>query len=154
MSEHRDVRVRAGPPGARSAAESGQPDVGSTVMPGANGFGYFCRNKSSPRRGTARKKDMDVEAKTLDAGKRAIHGQELRRLHDEQKKAPGGRSQRHPELIGYRRSRPNAQVDTRGPGAAWRRLNSLASTMRTTRCTVSASKPEAMISACDCAPSM
>src|SRR5690348_2303171 len=60
----------------------------------------------------------------------------------------------HPELIGYRRSRPNAQVDTRGPGAAWRRLNSLTNTIRTTRCTVSASKPAAMISGCDCAPSM
>src|SRR5690348_15656123 len=64
LFEHKDVRVRAGPPGARSAAESSQPDVGETVMPGANGFGYFCRNKSSPRRGTARKKTwMSQQAK-------------------------------------------------------------------------------------------
>src|SRR5690348_10446382 len=48
LFEHRDVRVRAGPLGARSAVEWSQPDVGETVMPGANGFGYFCRNKSSP----------------------------------------------------------------------------------------------------------
>jgi hypothetical protein len=56
MSEHKDVRVRAGTRPARSAGQSSQPDVGETVMPGANGFGYFCRNKSSPRRWTARKK--------------------------------------------------------------------------------------------------
>src|SRR5690242_14403874 len=56
MSEHRDVRVRAGPLGARSAAESSQPDVGETVMPGAIGFGYFPRKESNPRRGTAPKK--------------------------------------------------------------------------------------------------
>src|SRR5690242_3008052 len=49
MSEHRDGRVRAGARPARSAGQSSQPDVGETVMPGANGFGYFCRNKSSPR---------------------------------------------------------------------------------------------------------
>jgi hypothetical protein len=41
MSEHRDVRVRAGARPARSAGQSSQPDVGETVMPGANGFGYF-----------------------------------------------------------------------------------------------------------------
>src|SRR5690348_13771170 len=48
LLERMDARVRAGPLGARSAGESSQPDVGETVMPGANGFGYFCRNKSSP----------------------------------------------------------------------------------------------------------
>jgi hypothetical protein len=42
MSEHRNVRVRAGPPGARCDGQSSQPDVGETGMPGANGFGYFC----------------------------------------------------------------------------------------------------------------
>jgi len=48
LSEHREVRVRAGARPARSAGKSSQPDVGETDMPGANGFGYFCRNKSSP----------------------------------------------------------------------------------------------------------
>src|SRR5690242_18920618 len=56
MCEHRDVRVRAGARPARSAGKSSQPDVGSTVMPGANGFGGFPRKESNPRRGTARKK--------------------------------------------------------------------------------------------------
>src|SRR5690348_17857837 len=56
MFEHRDVRVRAGSRPARSAGESSQPDVGETVMPGANGFGYFPRKESNPRRGTARKR--------------------------------------------------------------------------------------------------
>jgi len=56
LSEHKDVRVRAGPLGARCDGESSQPDVGETVMPGANGFGYFPRKESSPRRWTARKK--------------------------------------------------------------------------------------------------
>src|SRR6185437_6297416 len=46
MSEHRDVRVRAGPLGAKCDGRSSQPDVGSTVMSGANGFGHVCRNKS------------------------------------------------------------------------------------------------------------
>jgi hypothetical protein len=55
-SEHMDVRVRAGARPARSAGQSSQPDVGETVMPGANGFGYFPRKESNPRRGTARKK--------------------------------------------------------------------------------------------------
>src|SRR5690348_11534661 len=54
MSEHMDVRVRAGARPARSAGQSSQPDVGETVMPGANGFGYFPRKESNPRRGTAR----------------------------------------------------------------------------------------------------
>src|SRR5690242_17174494 len=56
LFERMDARVRAGPLGARSTVESSQPDVGSTVMPAANGFGYFCRNTNSPRRWTARKK--------------------------------------------------------------------------------------------------
>jgi len=56
MSEHKDVRVRAGARPARSAGQSSQPDVGETVMPGANGFGYFPRKESNPRRWTARKK--------------------------------------------------------------------------------------------------
>src|SRR6185312_14848432 len=33
LSEHRDVRVRAGPLGARWDGKSRQPDVGETVMP-------------------------------------------------------------------------------------------------------------------------
>jgi hypothetical protein len=33
MSEHTDVRVRAGARLARSAGQSSQPDVGETVMP-------------------------------------------------------------------------------------------------------------------------
>src|SRR5690242_14757702 len=69
LFEHRDVRVRAGPLGARSAAESSQPDVGSTVMPGANGFGYFPRKESNPRRWTARKRHGCRMKKTLDSGK-------------------------------------------------------------------------------------
>ena len=56
MFEHRDVRVRAGARPARSAGKLSQPDVGETVMPGANGFGYFPRKESNPRRWTARKK--------------------------------------------------------------------------------------------------
>src|SRR5690348_17536079 len=56
LFEHKEVRVRAGPLGARSAVKSSQPDVGETVRPGANGFGYFPRKESNPRRGTARKK--------------------------------------------------------------------------------------------------
>jgi hypothetical protein len=56
LFEHRDVRVRAGARPARSAGQSSQPDVGETVMPGANGFGYFPRKESNPRRWTARKK--------------------------------------------------------------------------------------------------
>src|SRR6185312_3551868 len=56
LFEHKDVRVRAGARAARSAGQSSQPDVGETVMPGANGFGYFPRKESNPRRGTARKK--------------------------------------------------------------------------------------------------
>jgi hypothetical protein len=56
MSEHKDVRVRAGARLARSAGQSSQPEVGETVVPGANGFGYFPRKESNPRRGTARKK--------------------------------------------------------------------------------------------------
>jgi len=55
-SGHRDVRVRAGARPARSAGQSSQPDEGSTVMPGANGFGYFPRKESNPRRWTAREK--------------------------------------------------------------------------------------------------
>ncbi|HET6907216.1 MAG TPA: hypothetical protein VFH52_09735 [Rhodanobacteraceae bacterium] len=61
LLEHMDVRVRAGARLARSAGQSSQPDVGETVMPGANGFGYFPLKESNPRRGTARKKDTDVE---------------------------------------------------------------------------------------------
>jgi hypothetical protein len=56
LFEHRDVRVRAGARPARSAGQSSQPDVGETVMPGADGFGYFPRKESNPRRWTARKK--------------------------------------------------------------------------------------------------
>jgi hypothetical protein len=56
LFEHRDVRVRAGARTARSAGQSSQPDVGETVMPGANGFGYFPRKENNPRRWTARKK--------------------------------------------------------------------------------------------------
>jgi len=59
LFEHKDVRVRAGPLGARSAAESSQPDVDETVMPGANGFGYFPRTKVTRVVGR-RGKDMDV----------------------------------------------------------------------------------------------
>src|SRR5690242_3332384 len=40
----------------RCDGQSSQPDVGETVMPGANGFGYFPRKESDPRRGTARKR--------------------------------------------------------------------------------------------------
>jgi len=45
MSEHRDVRVRAGPLGARSAVESSQLDIGETVVPGAMALVTFPERK-------------------------------------------------------------------------------------------------------------
>src|SRR5690348_15259421 len=68
LFEHRDVRVRAGARPARSAGKSSQPDVGEAVMPGANGFGYFPRKESNPRRGMARKKTWMSNSK--DTGSR------------------------------------------------------------------------------------
>jgi hypothetical protein len=41
---------------ARSPGEFQRHDVAETVMPGANGFGYFPRKESNPRRWTAREK--------------------------------------------------------------------------------------------------
>src|SRR5579885_3390145 len=62
-SEHRDVRVRAGPLGARSAAESSQPDVGSTVMPAQWFWRLFAetkvarsRQRAEPRKSCERSK--------------------------------------------------------------------------------------------------
>ncbi|MER3546826.1 MAG: hypothetical protein C4338_04140 [Rhodanobacteraceae bacterium] len=48
MFEHTDVRVRHGRRSASIAGESRQQDVAETIASGANGFGDFCRNKSSP----------------------------------------------------------------------------------------------------------
>ena len=56
MFEHQDVRVRAGPLGARSVGQSNRHDVGETVIFARSGLGYFRRTESNPRavaRGTA-----------------------------------------------------------------------------------------------------
>src|SRR5690348_9393899 len=92
MSEYRDVRVRAGARPARSAGESSQPDVGETAMPGANGFGYFPRKESNPRRGTARKKTWMSRSGTRNSHwipaflahqSAAVHGRSSRRRDDD-----------------------------------------------------------------------
>ncbi len=54
MSEHRDVRVRAGPLGARSAGQWRQHDVVETIMLTRNGFGYFPGKESNSARGSER----------------------------------------------------------------------------------------------------
>jgi hypothetical protein len=85
LFDQADARVRAGPLGARSAAESSQPDVGETVMPAPMALVTFPERKvTAPWDGA--EKDMDVGVscakvqdlaiKPLDAG--------LRR-HDDQK---------------------------------------------------------------------
>src|SRR5690348_3646274 len=74
LFEHMDVRVRAGPPGARSAAESSQPDVGETVMPAPMALVTFPERKATRAAGR-RGKHMDIKAskaKTLDY--KVIHG--------------------------------------------------------------------------------
>jgi hypothetical protein len=45
MSEHRDVRVRAGPLGARSAGKFRQHDVAETAMSGAMVLATFAETK-------------------------------------------------------------------------------------------------------------
>jgi len=45
LSEHMDVRVRAGPPGARSAGQSSQPDIGETGMPAPTVLATFAETK-------------------------------------------------------------------------------------------------------------
>src|SRR5690348_1815224 len=81
LFEHSDVRVRAGPLGARSTAESSQPDVGETVMPGANGFGYFPRKESNPRRGTARKRQGCRTREPPESLGRGFRRDDWKRLH-------------------------------------------------------------------------
>src|SRR6185312_5060261 len=52
LSEHRDVRVRAGARPARSAGQSSQPDVGETVMPAPMALVTFPeRTRAVGRRG-------------------------------------------------------------------------------------------------------
>jgi len=55
LSEHTEVRVRAGARETRQG-QSSRHDVGETIASSANGFGYFPRKESNPRRWTARKK--------------------------------------------------------------------------------------------------
>ena len=60
LSEHMEVRVRAGARPARSAGESSQPDVGETVMPGAMVLATFAETKVARSPGRRAEKDMDV----------------------------------------------------------------------------------------------
>src|SRR5690242_14781724 len=59
LFEHRDVRVRAGPLGARCDGKSSQPDVGETVMPVPMALVTFPERKVTRAVGR-RGKDMDV----------------------------------------------------------------------------------------------
>jgi len=63
----------------------GRVEVSSgAVIPGANGFGYFPRKESNPRRWTAREKTWTSNIKVTGSRQTAaIHGQELRRRGDE-----------------------------------------------------------------------
>ena len=66
MFEHRDVRVRAGALGARSAGQSSQPDVGETVMPAPMALVTFPERKVT-RAWDGAEKDMDVVFQSVKA---------------------------------------------------------------------------------------
>src|SRR5579875_3853955 len=61
MSEHRDVRVRAGARPVRSAGQSSQPDVGEIVMP-ARWFWRLLPKQKSPARGSERNLKQSCDA--------------------------------------------------------------------------------------------
>jgi hypothetical protein len=69
MSEHKDVRVRAGPLGARSAGQLSRHHVGETVMPGAMALVTFPKRKVTRAVGR-RGKDMDVDVTSRQGCKR------------------------------------------------------------------------------------
>jgi hypothetical protein len=71
MSEHKDVRVRAGARSASIAGKLSRHDVGETGMPGAMVFGYFLPKqkvaRSPPRRAKPKRKRcvLGTQAKAL-----------------------------------------------------------------------------------------
>ncbi|MBS0432954.1 MAG: hypothetical protein JSS21_11205 [Proteobacteria bacterium] len=112
MSEHMDVRVRAGARSARSAGKSSRQEVGEIVMFARNGFGDFCRTKVARSRQRAEPRflamwsslDYKVHPWTLPFGPTFGRSNSFQtnlsglRRNDEQEQSSRG-SERNPDFL-------------------------------------------------------